>query len=99
MGDVETIEVGRIQRRVVGLTAEEIGPTLAEGKDLLGELARLVLQTQMQEFVTCARLCHDCLKLRRVRDSRTRKIQTFFGTVTVDAPWISVCRAGTTGAS
>ena len=41
MGEIETIEVGRIKRRVVGLTADEIGLTLAEGKELLGELARL----------------------------------------------------------
>jgi hypothetical protein len=39
-GEVETIEVGRLKRRVVGLTAAEVGLTLAEGKDLLGELAR-----------------------------------------------------------
>lgn len=90
-GEVETIEVGKIERRVVGLTAEEIGLTLAEGKDLLAELARLVLQTQMEEFSTCARVCTECLKLRRLRDSRTRKIQTLFGTITVDAPRISVC--------
>ena len=65
--------------------------TLSEGKDLLGELARLVLQTQMEEFATCARVCRDCMKLRRRRDNRTRKIQTLFGTITVDAPRISVC--------
>lgn len=40
-GEVETIEVGKIERRVVGLTAEEIGLTLAEGKDLLAGLVRL----------------------------------------------------------
>ncbi len=39
-GEVETIEVAIIKRRVVGLTAEEVGLTLAEGKDLLGELDR-----------------------------------------------------------
>jgi hypothetical protein len=43
-GDVETIEVGRLERRVTGLSAEELGLTLAESKALLGELARLVLQ-------------------------------------------------------
>jgi hypothetical protein len=75
----------------VGLTAEEVGLTLAEGKKLLGELARPVLQTQMEEFTTCARVCRDCIKMRRRRDSRTRKIQPFFGTITVDAPRISVC--------
>lgn len=90
-GEVETIEVGRLERRVVGLTAEEIGLPLAEGKDLLGELARLILQTQMEEFATCAQVCRDCMKLRWRRDSRTRKIQTLFGTFTVDAPRISVC--------
>jgi len=53
-GEVETIEVGRIERWVVGLTAEKFGLTLAEGKHLLGELARLLLQTQMEEYTTCA---------------------------------------------
>ena len=85
-GEVETIEVATIKRRVVGLTAEEVGLTLAEGKDLLGELGRLVLQTQMEEYTTCARVCPACMKLRRQRDFRTRKIQTIFGTITVEAP-------------
>lgn len=90
-GEVETIEAGRLERRVTGLTTEELGLTLAESKTLLGELGRLVLQTQVEGFVTCARVCGSCLGLRRLRDQRTRKIQTLFGTVTVDAPRISVC--------
>jgi hypothetical protein len=74
-GEVETIEVGRLERRAVGLTAEEVGLTLSERKGLLGELARLILQTQMEEFATCARVCRDCLKLRRRRrNNRTRKM-------------------------
>ena len=32
-GEVEIISVGRLKRRVVGLTADEIGLTLAEGKE------------------------------------------------------------------
>ena len=31
-GEVESIEVGRLERRVMGLTAEELGLTLAESK-------------------------------------------------------------------
>jgi hypothetical protein len=88
---VETIEVATIKRRVVGLTAEEVGLTLAVGKDLLGKLGRLVLQTQMDEYTTCARVCPGCMKLRRQRDCRTRRIQTIFGTITAEAPRISVC--------
>ena len=91
-GEVETIEVGRLERRVMGLTVEELGLTLAATKNLLGELARLVLQTQMEEFITCARVCGDRLKLRRLRDHRTRKVQTLFGTISVGAPRISTCR-------
>jgi hypothetical protein len=90
-GEVETIEVGRLKRRVVGLTADEVGLTLAEGKDLLSELQRLVLQTQMEEYTMCARVCQECLTMRRQRDCRTRTIQTLFGTVKVDAPRISIC--------
>src|ERR1700722_13470878 len=89
---MKTIEVGRLERRRVELTTEGVGLTLAEAKNLLGELGRLVLQTQMEEFIACAGVCGDCLKLRRLRDQRTRKIQTLFGTINVDAPRISLCR-------
>ena len=96
-GEVETVEVGRVERRVSGLTAEGLGLTLAELKTLLGELGRLILQTQMEEFINCARVCGSCLGLRRLRDRRTRKIQTLFGTVTVDAPRISACSCSSEG--
>ena len=46
-GEVETIEVAHFKRRVVGLTAEEIG--LEEAKQILADLQRLVLRTQMEE--------------------------------------------------
>jgi hypothetical protein len=90
-GEGETIEVGRLKRRIVGLTADEVGLTLAEGKDLLSELQRLVFQTQTEEYIMCARVCRECLTLRRQRDCRTRTIQALFGTVEVDSPRISVC--------
>ena len=35
-GEVETIEVGRLERRVAGLTAEELGLTLAKGRTCSG---------------------------------------------------------------
>lgn len=95
-GEVETIEVARFQRRVVGLTAEEIGLSLEEAKQVLADLQRLVLQTQMEEYTHCARVCPVCLKMRRRRDRRTRTIQTLFGTVTVEAPRISICPCSNT---
>ncbi len=47
-------EMGRLERRVVGLTADKAGLTLAEGKDLFSEFQRLVLQTHREECVICA---------------------------------------------
>ena len=95
-GEVETIEVAHFERRVVGLTAEEAGLSLVEGKALLAELQRLMLQTQTEEYAVCARVCPECLKLRRQRDCRTRTIQTLFGTVVADAPRISICPCSNT---
>ena len=95
-GEVETIEVARFKRRVVGLTAEEVGLSLVEGKEILAELQRLMLQTQMEEYAVCKRVCPECLKVRRQRDCRTRTIQTLFGTVVVDAPRISICPCSNT---
>ena len=39
-GEVRSFEVGRLSRRMQGLTADEIGLMLDEGKALLGELQR-----------------------------------------------------------
>jgi hypothetical protein len=36
-------------------------------------------------------VCRDCLTLRRLRVGRTRKVQTLFGTIIVDAPRIRAC--------
>jgi hypothetical protein len=55
---------------------------------LFGEWSRLILQTPIEEFTAGARVCWDCVKLRRQRDSRTCKVQTLFGAIAVDAPRI-----------
>lgn len=95
-GEVETIEGVCFKRRVVGLAAEEVGLSLVEGKEILAELQRLMLQTQMEEYAVCKRVCPECLKLRRQRDCRTRTVQTLFGTVVVDARRISICPCSNT---
>ena len=76
---VETIEVGHFKRHVIGLTADEIGLSLEEAKQVLAELQRLVVQDQMEEYTLCARVCPACLTMRRQRDCRTRTIQTLLG--------------------
>ncbi len=47
-GEAEAIEVGRLECRVDELTEEEVGSALLEGKELLGELGRLIVQDPIQ---------------------------------------------------
>jgi hypothetical protein len=54
-GEVQTFEVGRVSRRVHGLTASEIGLTLDQAKALLAELRRQVVETQIDEKIASMR--------------------------------------------
>jgi hypothetical protein len=90
-GETATYEIGTISRRVTGLGAGEVGLALDEAKTVLSQLQRRIVQSQIDEQVTCARVCSDCLKMRRIRDRRTRTLQTLFGTVTVDVPRLKLC--------
>jgi len=89
-GEVQTFDVGRLERRAVGLATHEISLMLHEAKALLAELQRRIVQTQIDEKVMCERVCTDCLRVRPIRDQRTRVLQTLFGTVRVAAPRIKL---------
>lgn len=90
-GEVTTCEIGALRRGLGDLTADSVGLTLAEAKTLLAEVQQRIVQSQVDEYIACARVCTDCMKLRRLRDRRTRTLQTLFGTVKVAAPRICVC--------
>ena len=90
-GEVQTFEIGRLSRRVQGLTAGEIGLMLDEAKAVLVELQRRMVESQIEEKVACMRVCTHCLRSQQIRDLRTRTLQTLFGTVRVGAPRIRLC--------
>jgi hypothetical protein len=90
-GEVTSYEIGLLRRGFHDLSSEGIGLTLADAKALLAELQQRIVQDQVAEYVTCARVCPDCMALRHLRDQRTRTLQTLFGTVEVAAPRIRLC--------
>ena len=92
-GEVETIEVAHFKRRIVGLKAEEIG--LEEEKTNPGRSAA-PRASDPGRVAFCARFCPACLKTRRQRHCRTLTIQKLFGTVTVEAPRMSICPCSST---
>jgi hypothetical protein len=83
-------EIGCLCRGLHDLSSEGLGLILAE-KALLAELQQRIVQDQVAEYVTCARVCPDCMALRRLRDQRTRTLQTLFGTVEIAASRIRLC--------
>ncbi len=89
-GEVTTYEVGVLCRDLGDLTSNNVGLSLAEAKALLAELQQRIVQTQIDEYIVCARVCTDCMKLRRLRDQPTRTLQTLFGTAMVAAPRVRV---------
>jgi hypothetical protein len=90
-GEVTEVEIATLSRRAMSATDEDIGLSLAESKAILASLQQAMVTAQIDEYVTCARVCRSCLKFLPIRDHRTRKLQTLFGTVVVSAPRIQVC--------
>lgn len=90
-GEVTEVEIASLSRRTIAANDEDIGLSLAEGKAILAALQQVIVTTQIDEYVTCARVCRSCLSFLSIRDRRSRKLQTLFGTVVVSAPRIRVC--------
>ena len=91
-GEVETTELATLSRPAMGGTLAEIGLTLAEAKALLTKLQASILCDQLAEYAAHRRVCPDCGMLQPLKDRRTRRLQTLFGTVEIEAPRFRVCR-------
>src|SRR5450631_3273886 len=62
---------------------EEIGLSLANGKVVIGDIQRRIVEMQFQVESKLSRLCPNCQSLQRVKDSRPRSFRTVFGVVKV----------------
>ncbi len=91
-GEVTTTELVTFSRPVVVSTLAEIGLVLSETKALLAKLQASMLCGQVAEYAAHRRACVECGALQPLKDRRTRRLQTLFGTVEVEAPWFKVCR-------
>jgi hypothetical protein len=57
--------------------------TLAEGKDLVRQVQRKIVQTQIEILSLAKSLCMHCAGAQHVKDIRTRQIRTVFGKIKV----------------
>src|SRR5215218_7463352 len=91
-GEVETTELVTIGRPVVGGTLAQLGLALSEAKSVLAKLQASMVQSQVADYAACHRVCPQCRVPRPLKDRRSRRLQTLFGTVEVEAPRFRICR-------
>jgi len=91
-GEVRTTELVTFSRPGVVSTLAEIGLMLDETKVLLAKLQASMLSGQVAAYAAHHRACAACGVLQPLKDRRTRRLQTLFGTVEVEAPRFKVCR-------
>jgi hypothetical protein len=84
-------DVGVLERRSTEACAEDFGLSLAEGKVILKESQQAVLQDQVEEISEIERVCQTCQTYLPIHDRRSRRIDTLFGRVTVEAPRVRIC--------
>ena len=90
-GEVTTAEL-TFSRLVIDSTLADVGLVLSETKALSAKLQTNMLCDQVAEYAAHRRVCVQCGALRPLEDRRTRRLQTLFGTVEVEAPRFKVCR-------
>jgi hypothetical protein len=91
-GEAEITELVTFSRPVVEGTLADLGLALAEAKAVLAKLQGIMVQSQAAEYAACHRICPHCRVPQPVKDRRTRRVQTLFGTVEVEAPRFRICR-------
>ena len=91
-GEVNTTELVTFSRPGVVSTLAGVGLVLDETKALLAKLQASMLCAQVAAYAAHHRVCAACRALQPLKDRRTRRLQTLFGTVEVEAPRFKLCR-------
>ena len=94
-GIVGVHEVGG-RAAVAEYAPQMIGLTLEEGKHLLAALQVHLVQAQAEDHCRHRRRCQRCGVRRPLKDQRSRRLVSLFGTVEVRAPRFTPCRCAVT---
>jgi hypothetical protein len=91
-GRKQTHEVARGGCADLHSTFDPLGLTLDDGKLLLAGVQRRLVEARVAEYSALRRRCSHCRSLRPLKDARTRRLNSLFGTVEVPAPRFKPCR-------
>jgi hypothetical protein len=73
-----------------------VGLTLAEGKLVLAGLQHHLVQAQTEDHCCRRRRCQRCGAPRPIKDKRSRRLVSLFGTINVSAPRFEPCHCAVT---
>jgi hypothetical protein len=71
---------------------KQLGLSLAEGKSLVYEAQRALVNAQAHGFVTASRNCLQCGAALSIKAKHTIRYRTVFGKMTIDSPQLRVCK-------
>jgi len=91
-GTVHTHEVSVGGATTIEHSSATIGLTLADGKRTLAGLQGHLVRAQTEEYCRGRRRCSHCGSQRPLKDVRTRRLLSLFGTVEVRSPRFAPCR-------
>jgi hypothetical protein len=95
MGSLAFMRVGG-RAAVAEYAPRLIGLTLEEGKHLLAALQVHLVQVQAEDHCRRRRRCQRCGAKRPLKDQRSRRLVSLFGTVEIRAPRFAPCRCAVT---
>jgi len=84
-----TEEVGCLQRG--DLVPETLGMTLDEGKQLLANVQRCVVQQQVEAYLAQQRRCADCGRQHTRKDHKAITMRSVFGKLKLESPRFYPC--------
>jgi hypothetical protein len=71
---------------------KQLGMSLVEGRTLVHEAQRALVNGQTNRFVLAARNCPWCAAALSTKSGHTIQYRTVFGKVSIDSPQLRVCR-------
>ena len=81
------------EKNLDGLTDGRIGCSIEDGKGIMGEIQKAVVQRELDLWVRYRRVCQCCGGQLPIKDYQKRNILTVFGTVPVTFPRLTICQS------
>lgn len=81
-----------IEKDLGGLADGKLGCSIEDGKAIMKEVQKIIIERQLDLWVRYCRVCPTCDGLLPIKDYNQRKILTVFGEIPVRFPRLMVCQ-------